>query len=49
MLDLILGCASRGLSVILVSHDMPLVFEIADRIHVQRLGGIGVVTPPTTR
>jgi len=48
VLDLILEVRSRGLSVILVSHDMPLVFEIADRIHVQRLGRrIGVVTPDT--
>jgi fructose transport system ATP-binding protein len=46
VLDLILEVRARGLSVILVSHDMPQVFEIADRIHVQRLGRrIGVVTP----
>jgi fructose transport system ATP-binding protein len=46
VLDLILEVRGRGLSVILVSHDMPLVFEIADRIHVQRLGRrAGVVTP----
>ena len=46
VLDLILEVRARGLSVILVSHDMPQVFEIADRIHIQRLGRrIGVVTP----
>lgn len=46
VLDLILEVRSRGLAVILVSHDMPLVFEIADRIHIQRLGRrIAVVTP----
>jgi fructose transport system ATP-binding protein len=46
VIDLILEVRSRGLAVIIVSHDMPLVFEIADRIHVQRLGRrIGVVTP----
>ena len=46
VLDLILEVRARGLSLILVSHDMPQVFEIADRIHVQRLGRrIGVVTP----
>ena len=28
----------RGLPVILVSHNMPHVFEVADRIHIQRLG-----------
>ncbi|GGM79216.1 ATP-binding cassette domain-containing protein [Dactylosporangium sucinum] len=37
---------SRGLPVILISHNMPHVFEVADRIHVQRLGrGAGVITP----
>jgi fructose transport system ATP-binding protein len=28
----------RGLPVILISHDMPHVWEVADRIHIQRLG-----------
>ncbi|TDC84538.1 sugar ABC transporter ATP-binding protein [Micromonospora sp. KC606] len=37
---------SRGLPVILISHNMPHVFEVADRIHIQRLGrGAGVITP----
>ncbi|MBM0238494.1 sugar ABC transporter ATP-binding protein [Micromonospora sp. ATA32] len=37
---------SRGLPVILISHNMPQVFEVADRIHIQRLGRCaGVVTP----
>jgi fructose transport system ATP-binding protein len=36
----------RGLGVILISHNMPHVFECADRIHIQRLGRCaGVVTP----
>ncbi|SCL33419.1 fructose transport system ATP-binding protein [Micromonospora rhizosphaerae] len=36
----------RGLPVILISHNMPHVFEVADRIHIQRLGRCaGVVTP----
>ncbi|MEZ5097460.1 MAG: ATP-binding cassette domain-containing protein [Nocardioides sp.] len=35
-----------GMPVILISHNMPHVFEVADRIHIQRLGGCaGVVTP----
>jgi fructose transport system ATP-binding protein len=35
-----------GLPVILISHNMPNVFEVADRIHIQRLGRCaGVVTP----
>jgi fructose transport system ATP-binding protein len=36
----------RGLPVILISHDMPHVWEVADRIHVQRLGRrIAVIDP----
>ena len=28
----------RGVPIILISHNMPHVFEVADRIHVHRLG-----------
>jgi fructose transport system ATP-binding protein len=46
VLDLILRVRERGLPVILISHDMPHVFELADRIHIMRLGKrIAVVTP----
>ena len=38
VLDLILGVKSRGLPVVLISHNMPHVFEIADRIHIHRSG-----------
>jgi fructose transport system ATP-binding protein len=38
VLDLIRRIRDRGLPVILVSHNMPQVFEVSDRIHVQRLG-----------
>jgi fructose transport system ATP-binding protein len=38
VLDLIRRVRERGLPVILVSHNMPHVFEVADRIHIQRLG-----------
>ena len=38
VLELIRRVRDRGLSVVLISHDMPHVFEIADRIHVARLG-----------
>jgi fructose transport system ATP-binding protein len=32
--------------VILISHDMPHVWEVADRIHIQRLGRrIAVIKP----
>jgi len=33
--------------VVLVSHNMPHVFEIADRIHVHRLGRRAAVTKPS--
>ena len=38
VLDLILDVRARGVSVVLISHNMPHVFEIADRIHIHRLG-----------
>jgi fructose transport system ATP-binding protein len=48
VLDLILRVRERGLPVILISHDMPHVFELADRIHIMRLGRrVSVVTPKT--
>ena len=46
VLKLIRELREKGLGIILVSHNMPHVFEIADRIHIQRLGGrAGVITP----
>lgn len=38
VLDLIKDVRSRGISVVLISHNMPHVFEIADRVHIHRLG-----------
>ncbi len=38
VLELIRDVKNRGLPVILISHNMPHVFEIADRIHIHRLG-----------
>lgn len=38
VLDLMLKIKSKGLPIILISHNMPHVFEVADRIHVHRLG-----------
>jgi simple sugar transport system ATP-binding protein len=38
VLDLILRVRESGLSVVLISHNMPEVFEVADRIEVLRLG-----------
>lgn len=46
VLDLIRRVRERGLSVVLISHDMPHVFELADRIHVQRLGKRAAVLDP---
>ena len=46
VLQLIRDLRARGLPVILISHNMPHVFEVADRIHIQRLGRrVAVVTP----
>ncbi len=38
VLELILDVRARGLPIILISHNMPHVFEVADRIHIHRLG-----------
>jgi len=38
VLDLILDVNSRGIPIILISHNMPHVFEVAHRIHIHRLG-----------
>ena len=38
VLDLIRDVRSRGLPIVLISHNMPHVFEVADRIHIHRLG-----------
>jgi fructose transport system ATP-binding protein len=48
VLKLVRDLRDKGLAVILISHNMPNVFETADRIHIQRLGGLaGVITPKT--
>jgi fructose transport system ATP-binding protein len=48
VLKLVRDLRDKGLGVILISHNMPNVFETADRIHIQRLGGMaGVITPKT--
>ncbi len=46
VLDLIHKVRDRGLPVILISHNMPHVFELADRIHIQRLGKRAAVVRP---
>ena len=46
VLDLIREVRERGLPVILISHDIPTVFDVADRVHIQRLGRrVAVVRP----
>ncbi|GMA24815.1 hypothetical protein GCM10025864_25740 [Luteimicrobium album] len=46
MLDLILTLRDRGIPIVLISHNMPHVFEVADRIHIQRLGKRAAVVTP---
>ncbi|MDC1457337.1 MAG: ATP-binding cassette domain-containing protein [Burkholderiaceae bacterium] len=46
VLELIRRVRDRGLPVVLISHNMPHVFEIADRIHVARLGKRAAVLNP---
>ncbi len=46
VLKLIQSIRERGLPVILISHNMPQVFEVADRIHIQRLGKRAAVVDP---
>jgi fructose transport system ATP-binding protein len=48
VVELIKQTRERGLPVILISHDMPSVFEVADRIHIQRLGRRAAVVSPKT-
>lgn len=46
VLKLIKDVRQRGLPIVLTSHNMPHVFEVADRIHIHRLGRrIAVIDP----
>jgi fructose transport system ATP-binding protein len=48
VLNLIRQVRDRGMAIVLISHNMPHVFEVADRIHVHRLGKrIAVIQPET--
>jgi fructose transport system ATP-binding protein len=38
VLELVRRIRDHGIAVVLISHNMPQVFEIADRIHIHRLG-----------
>jgi fructose transport system ATP-binding protein len=46
VVELIERVRESGLPVILISHDMPHVFELADRIHIMRLGKRAAVVTP---
>lgn len=46
VLDLILEVKAKGMPIILISHNMPHVFEVADRIHIHRLGRRACVIKP---
>ena len=48
VLNLIKDLKANGVPVILISHNMPHVFEVADRIHIQRLGRRAAVVTPET-
>ena len=46
VLELMVDVKRRGLPIVLISHNMPHVFEVADRIHIHRLGRrIAVIDP----
>lgn len=38
VLELVQDVKAQGISIVLISHNMPHVFEVADRIHIHRLG-----------
>ncbi len=46
VLELIQDVRARGLPIVLISHNMPHVFEVADRIHIHRLGSRLCVIDP---
>lgn len=48
VLELIQDVRARGLPIVLISHNMPHVFEVADRIHIHRLGKRLCVVDPKT-
>jgi fructose transport system ATP-binding protein len=46
VLELIRRVRDKGLPVVLISHNMPHMFEVADRIHIARLGKRAAVVNP---
>jgi fructose transport system ATP-binding protein len=47
VLDLILKVRARGVPIVLISHNMPHVFEVADRIHIHRQGRRAAIIKPS--
>ena len=47
VLELIRKIRDKGLPVILISHNMPHVFEVADRIHIHRMGKRAAIVKPS--
>ncbi|MET8829049.1 ATP-binding cassette domain-containing protein [Streptomyces sp. NPDC004610] len=48
VLDLVLRVRDSGLPVVLISHNMPNVFQVADRLHIHRLGRRIALADPKT-
>lgn len=48
VLELVRTLRDKGVPVIIISHNMPQVFEVADRIHIQRLGRRAATITPQT-
>ena len=48
VLQLVRSLRDRGIPVILISHTMPHVFDVADRIHIQRLGKRAATITPAS-
>jgi fructose transport system ATP-binding protein len=46
VLELIQDVRAKGIPIILISHNMPHVFEVADRVHIHRLGKRHAVIDP---
>ncbi len=47
-LDLVARVASQGLAVLLISHNLDEIFEVAHRIVVLRLGAVVLEAPATS-
>jgi fructose transport system ATP-binding protein len=46
VVELIRRIRDRGVPVVVISHNMPIVFDVADRIHIHRLGQRAAVVRP---